>query len=82
MNNIDDIQMYNYYMVSGGLKQVRLNIEMNIQTRIQKRTSKINHKNVVSETECINDSWQNLVTEINNGLKKYDLELEHFNVDK
>jgi hypothetical protein len=73
---------YDYYMVHGGLTQIRTNIEMNIPTRIQKRSSKVQHKNIVGEHDCINNSWQDLVTEINNKLKKDDLELEHFNVDK
>ena len=79
---LTDEVFYDYYMVHGGLKQVRTNIEMNIPSRIQKRSSKVQHKNIVSETDCINTSWKDLVTEINNKLKKDDLELEHFNVDK
>jgi hypothetical protein len=82
MDNIAEEIYYDYYMVHGGLVQIRTNIEMNIQTRIQKRSSKVQHKNTVSEHDCINSSWQDLVTEINNKLKKDDLELEHFNVDK
>ena len=82
MDNIPDEKFYTYYMVNGGLVQIRTNIEMNINSRIQKRTSKVQHKNIVSEHDCINDNWQDLVTEINNKLKKEDLELIHFNVDK
>jgi hypothetical protein len=82
MDNIIDEKFYTYYMVNGGLVQIRTNIEMNINSRIQKRTSKVQHKNIVSEHDCINDNWQDLVTEINNKLKKEDLELIHFNVDK
>ena len=82
MDNLSDEKFYDYYMVNGGLTQIRTNIEMNIQTRIQKRASKVQHKNIVSERECIYDNWKDLVTEINNKLKKDDLELEHFNVDK
>lgn len=82
MDNIAAEIFYDYYMVHGGLVQIRTNIDMNIQTRIQKRSSKVQHKNIVSEHDCINSSWQELITEINNKLKKDDLELEHFNVDK
>jgi len=82
MENLNEEKFYDYYMINGGLTQVRLNIEMNISSRIQKRASKIEHKNIVSERECINNSWQVLVTEINQNLKKDDLELIHFNVDK
>ena len=73
---------YDYYMVHGGLIQIRTNIDMNIQTRIQKKTSKVQLKNVVNERDCIYDHWQDLVTEINNKFKIEDLELIHFNVDK
>ena len=82
MENPNDEQFYSYYMISGGLIQIRLNIEMNINTRIQKRTSKVLHKNIVSEKDCIDNNWKNLVAEINNKLKKDDLELIHFFVDK
>jgi hypothetical protein len=82
MDILIDEKSYLYYMVSGGLTQVRLNIEMNINTKIQKRTSKVQHKNIVNEKECINDKWQDLVTEINNKLKKDDLELIHYFVEK
>jgi hypothetical protein len=82
MDNLQDEKVYDYYMVSGGIVQIRLNIEMNVHTRIQKRTSKIEHKNIVSEKECVNAKWQDLVAEINNKLKKDDMVLEHFNVDK
>jgi len=67
-------------MVNGGIVQLRTNIEMNINTRIQKRSSNVLHKNVVGEHECTNVSWKELV--INNMLKKDDLELLNFNVDK
>jgi hypothetical protein len=82
MNNLPDEKVYNYYIVNGGITQIRTNIEMNIHTRIQKRTAKILHKNIVSEKECINENWQDLVAEINEKLKTDDLELIHFNVDK
>ena len=72
---------YTYYMVSGGLTQIRLNIEMNIHTRIQKRTAKVRHKNIVNEKECIYDNWKDLVAEINTRLKKDEMEMEHYNVD-
>ena len=78
----NDEKFYEYYMVNGGLIQIRMNIEMNIQTRIQKRTSKVQHKNIVSERECIYNNWPDLITEVNNKLKKDDLELVHYNVDK
>ena len=55
---------------------------MNIPTRIQKRSSKVQHKNIVNETDCLNNSWKDLVTEINVKLKKDYLDLDHFNVDK
>lgn len=77
-----DEKLYNYYMVNGGLTQIRTNIDMNIHTRIQKRTSKILHENTVNEKSCINDKWQTLISEINDKLKKDDLELIHYNVDK
>jgi len=80
--DIPEEKFYSYYMINGGLVQIRTNIEMNINSRIQKRTSKIQHKNIVSERECVNDNWQDLVAEINEKLKKDDLELDHFNVDK
>ena len=73
---------YEYYMVHGGLKQIRTNIEMNIPTRIQKKSAKVQHKNIASETDCFNNSWKDLITDINDVLKKDDLELEHYNVDK
>jgi hypothetical protein len=82
MDNINDEKVYSYYMINGGLNQIKLNIDMNISTRIQKRTAKIQHANIVSARECINNNWQNLVTEINTNLQKEDLELVHFNVDK
>jgi hypothetical protein len=73
---------YPYYMVNGGINQIRTNIEMNINTRIQKRSSKLLLKNVAGDRDCINESWRDLVVEINEVLKKEDLELIHFNVDK
>lgn len=82
MDNLTDEKYYYYYMVNGGLVQIRTNIEMNINTRIQKRTSKVQHKNIVNEHDCVYDNWEDLVKEINNKLKKEDLELIHFNVDK
>lgn len=82
MDTIPEEKYYDYYMIHGGLSQVRMNIEMNINSRIQKRSSKIQHKNVVSEKDCINADWRDLVDEINAALKKDDLELINFNVDK
>jgi hypothetical protein len=82
MDNLSNEKFYDFYMVNGGLTQIRMNIEMNINTRIQKRSSKVQHKNIVSEKECIYDNWKDLVFEINNKLKKDDLELIHFFVDK
>ena len=55
-------------MVNGGIVQLRTNIEMNINTRIQKRSSNVLHKNVVGEHECMNVNWKELL--INNTLKK------------
>jgi hypothetical protein len=82
METLNNEKLYNYYMVNGGIIQIRTNIEMNINTRIQKRSSKVLHKNTVSEHDCINENWKELVIEINNKLKKEELELLHFNVDK
>jgi hypothetical protein len=82
MSNIPDEKFYTFYMINGGLVQIRLNIEMNIQTRVQKRTSKIQHKNLVSEKECLNENWKALIEDVNNSLKQDCLELVHFNVDK
>jgi hypothetical protein len=82
MDTIPEEKFYDYYMIHGGLAQVRINIEMNINSRIQKRSSKIQHKNTVSEKECVNANWQDLVNEINEALKKDDLELVNINVDK
>jgi len=73
---------YDYYMVHGGLVQIRTNIDKNIQTRIQKRSSKVQHKNIVNEQECINGNWEDLLKEINKKLKKEKLELKLFNVDQ
>jgi hypothetical protein len=73
---------YPYYMVNGGIIQIRTNIEMNINTRIQKRSSKLLLKNTVGERDCINANWRELVIEINNKLKLEELELINFNVDK
>jgi hypothetical protein len=73
---------YDYYMVHGGLVQIRTNIAKNIQTRIQKRSSKVQHKNTVNEQECINGNWEDLLKEINKKLKKDKLELKLFDVDK
>jgi len=82
METLNNEKFYDYYMVNGGIVQIRTNIEMNINTRIQKRSSKVLHKNVVGEHECTNVNWKELVIEINNMLKKDDLELLNFNVDK
>ena len=82
METLKDEKIHPYYMVNGGLVQIRTNIDMNIHTRIQKRTAKVLPKNVVGEKECINDNWHNLVNEINEILKKDDSELVHYNVDK
>lgn len=82
MENLIDEKVYGYYMVNGGIKQIRMNIELNINTRFQKRSSKILHKNIVDENNCINESWRDLVVEINNILKKEDMELVNFNIDK
>ena len=78
----NDDKLLDYYMVNGGVVQIRTNIEMKINTRIQKRTSKVLLKNIVSEQDCMNQSWRDLITEINVFLKKEDLELIHYNVDK
>ena len=82
MDNLKSEKKYDYYMVHGGLIQIRTNIDMNIQTRIQKKTSLALPKNVISEHDCIYDNWRDLITEINNKFKEEDLELIHFNVDK
>jgi hypothetical protein len=82
MDNLIDEKNYTYYMISGGLKQIRINLDMDISTRIQKRISKLKHDNMVSERECVNEKWQDLVAEINAKLQKEDKELIHFNVDK
>jgi len=82
MKILNDEKIHPYYMVNGGIGQIRTNIEMNINTRIQKRSSIVSVANVVGERDCINENWRELVVEINNTLKKEDLELIHFNVDK
>jgi len=82
MDILTDEKFYTYYMVSGGLNQIRNNIEMNINSRIQKRTSKVHHKPIVNEQDCINDNWEDLVKEINKKLKKDHLEFSQFNVDE
>ena len=82
MGIANEEKTYPYYMVNGGVNQVRTNIDMNINTRIQKKSSKLLLKNVTSERDCINQDWRELVIEINNILRKDDLELIHFNVDK
>jgi hypothetical protein len=82
MDTLNDVKSYDYYMINGGLVQIRTNIDMNINSRIQKRTSKVLHNNIVNEHDCINANWKDLVIEINNKLKNEDLELIHFFVDK
>ena len=78
----NDDKLLDYYMVNGGVVQIRTNIEMKINTHIQKRTSKVLLKNIVSEHDCMNQNWRDLIAEINIFLKKEDLELIHYNVDK
>ena len=82
MGTQENEKTYNYYMVKGGITQIRTNIDIGINTRIQKRSSNIQQKNIVGEHDCINSDWKELVLEINNVLKEEELELIHFNVDK
>ena len=82
MENLKVEKMHEYYMVHGGIKQIRMNIELNINTRFQKKTSSDLHKNMIGEHDCSNESWKDLVVEINQILRKEDLELIHYNIDK
>lgn len=78
----DDQKTFEYFMVNGGINQIRTNIEMKINTRIQKKNSAVLLKNTITEQDCINQNWRDLISEINIILKNDDLELVHFNVDK